>query len=126
MNEEKGGAYQAADQLVQGVAGAAPNAILAAMSGGTSAAAQGAAALSGAASSAATGLSGLGNSIVAAGQTLARNPMFWTSMMQTVGPAYDTAKSEGAGDMEATASALIIGFLNSGVEVGGGRIVRGL
>lgn len=120
VNEEKGGAYQAAGQLVQGVAGAAPNAILAAMSGGTSAAVQGAAALSGAASSAATGLSGLGSTITTVGQTLAKNPTFWTSVLQTVGPAYDDAKAEGASELEATASALITGFLNSGVEVSGG------
>ena len=46
--------------------------------------------------------------------------MFWTSVLQTTGPAYDSAKADGAGDLEATASALITGLLNSAVEIGGG------
>lgn len=120
VNEDKGGAYEVAGQLLQGVTGSAPSALLAAMSGGTSLAAQGTAALTGAAGSAAAGLSGLGSTITAAGQALARNPMFWSSMLQTVGPAYDDAKAGGAGELEATASALITGLLNSAVEIGGG------
>ena len=120
VNEDKGGAYEVAGQLLQGVTGSAPSALLAAMSGGTSLAAQGTTALTGAAGSAAAGLSGLGSTIAAAGQTLARNPMFWTSMLQTVGPAYDDARADGAGELEATASALITGLLNSAVEIGGG------
>lgn len=120
VNEDKGGAYEAAGQLLQGVTGSAPSAILAAMTGGASLAAQGTTALTGAAGSAAAGLSGLGSTIAAAGQTLARNPMFWTSMLQTVGPAYDDARADGAGELEATASALITGLLNSAVEIGGG------
>lgn len=120
VNEDKGGAYEAAGQLLQGVTGSAPSALLAAMSGGTSLAAQGTAALTGAAGSAAAGLSGLGSTITAAGQALARNPMFWSSMLQTVGPAYDDARADGAGELEATASALITGLLNSAVEIGGG------
>lgn len=120
VNEDKGGAYEVAGQLLQGVTGSAPSALLAAMSGGTSLAAQGTTALTGAAGSAAAGLSGLGSTITAAGQALARNPMFWSSMLQTVGPAYDDARADGAGELEATASALITGLLNSAVEIGGG------
>ena len=40
VNEDKGGAYEVAGQLLQGVTGSAPSALLAAMSGGTSLAAQ--------------------------------------------------------------------------------------
>ena len=113
VNEQKGGAYSVAGQLVQGTTGATPNALLALMSGGGSIAAEGAAALGQAAS-------GLGSTIASAASALAKNPVFWTSVLQTTGPAYDSAKADGAGDLEATASALITGLLNSAVEIGGG------
>ena len=113
VNEQKGGAYSVAGQLVQGTTGATPNALLALMSGGGSIAAEGTAALGQAAS-------GLGSTIASAASALAKNPVFWTSVLQTTGPAYDGAKADGAGDLEATASALITGLLNSAVEIGGG------
>ena len=113
VNEQKGGAYSVAGQLVQGTTGATPNALLALMSGGGSIAAEGTAALGQAAS-------GLGSTIASAASALAKNPVFWTSVLQTTGPAYDSAKADGAGDLEATASALITGLLNSAVEIGGG------
>ena len=113
VNEQKGGAYSVAGQLVQGTTGATPNALLALMSGGGSIAAEGTAALGQAAS-------GLGSTITSAASALAKNPVFWTSVLQTTGPAYDSAKADGAGDLEATASALITGLLNSAVEIGGG------
>ncbi len=113
VNEQKGGAYSMAGQLVQGTTGATPNALLALMSGGGSIAAEGTAALGQAAS-------GLGSTIASAASALAKNPVFWTSVLQTTGPAYDSAKADGAGDLEATASALITGLLNSAVEIGGG------
>ena len=113
VNEQKGGAYSVAGQLVQGTTSATPNALLALMSGGGSIAAEGAAALGQAAS-------GLGSTIASAASALAKNPVFWTSVLQTTGPAYDSAKADGAGDLEATASALITGLLNSAVEIGGG------
>ena len=105
VNEQKGGAYSMAGQLVQGTTGATPNALLALMSGGGSIAAEGTAALGQAAS-------GLGSTIASAASALAKNPVFWTSVLQTTGPAYDSAKADGAGDLEATASALITGLLN--------------
>ena len=113
VNEQKGGAYSVAGQLVQGTTGTTPNALLALMSGGGSIAAEGTAALGQAAS-------GLGSTIASAASALAKNPVFWTSVLQTTGPAYDSAKADGAGDLEATASALITGLLNSAVEIGGG------
>lgn len=90
-----------------------PNTILALMSGGGSIAAQGSSALG----QSATGLAG---TISTAFNNMVRTPTFWTSTLQMVGPAYDEAKSEGAGEIEAMTTALISGIINSGVEVGGG------
>ena len=90
-----------------------PNTILALMSGGGSIAAQGSSALGRAAP-------GLVGTISTAFNNMVRTPTFWTSALQMVGPAYDEAKSEGAGEIEAMTTALISGIINSGVEVGGG------
>lgn len=90
-----------------------PNTILALMSGGGSIAAQGSSALG----QSATGLAG---TISTAFNNMVRTPTFWTSALQMVGPAYDEAKAEGAGEIEAMTTALISGMINSGVEVGGG------
>lgn len=120
-NERAGGVAGTVGQyVVQPVVNAVPQAILALMSGGASLGAQAGTAGLQAASTAATAGSGLASTIGAASQTLARNPSFWTSVLQTTGPAYDEAKAGGAGDLEATASALITGLLNSAVEIGGG------
>ena len=67
VNEQKGGAYSMAGQLVQGTTGATPNALLALMSGGGSIAAEGTAALGQAAS-------GLGSTIASAASALAKTP----------------------------------------------------
>lgn len=90
-----------------------PNTILALMSGGGSIAAQGSSALGQAAP-------GLVGTISTAFNNMVRTPTFWTSALQMVGPAYDEAKAEGAGEIEAMTTALISGIINSGVEVGGG------
>lgn len=90
-----------------------PNTILALMSGGGSIAAQGSSALGQAAP-------GLVGTIYTAFNNMVRTPTFWTSALQMVGPAYDEAKAEGAGEIEAMTTALISGIINSGVEVGGG------
>lgn len=50
----------------------------------------------------------------------AANPMFYTSMMQSVGNDYDYAKSVGASDTVAALYAAGVGTLNAAVEVGGG------
>lgn len=103
---------------------ALPNAILALMSGGTSMAAQGGAAL-GATST------GLAASVGTAAKEMVKNPLYWSSMIQTLGTDYEEAKANGASDLEASASALISSALNAGVEIGGGlevlpdRIKRG-
>ena len=90
-----------------------PNTILALMSGGGSIAAQGSSALGQSAT-------GLASAISTAFNNMIRTPTFWTSALQMVGPAYDEARAEGAGEIEAMTTALISGIINSGVEVGGG------
>lgn len=120
-NDRAGGVLGTVGQyVVQPVVNAAPQALLALMSGGASIGAQAGTAGLQAASTAATAGSGLASTVGSAAQTLARNPSFWTSVLQTTGPAYDEAKASGAGDLEATTSALITGLLNSAVEIGGG------
>lgn len=110
----KGKAAQIAAELGVGAAAAAPQAILTLMSGGTSAAAQGTAALTGAART------GLGATISSAVTKMAKDPLYWSSFMQTLGPAYKEAKANGATEMQANATALISSLLNAGVETSGG------
>lgn len=121
VNQRAGGVLGTVGQyVVQPVVNAAPQALLAFMSGGSSLGSQATTAGLQTASAAATSSGGLASTISSAAQTMARNPSFWTSVLQTTGPAYDEAKAGGAGDLEATASALITGLLNSAVEIGGG------
>lgn len=103
--------------LYQSTVAAIPNAALAYMSAGTNLLPQAGTAVAPAAGQAATGLTG---TIKSAFSALAKNPTFWSSFAQTVGGSYEQAKEEGAGELEAQASALISSLLNSIVEVGGG------
>ena len=116
---DKGKAAQVAGQVAAGTAAAVPNAILALMSGGTSAAAQGTTAGLEAASAAANS-GGLLSTIGSTAQQLVKNPMYWSSVSQTLGTDYEDAKADGASETEAIASAFISSLLNAGVEVGGG------
>ena len=110
----KGKVAQIASELGVGATAALPNAALAIMTSGASAAAQGGAALTGAAST------GLGTTISNAVTTMAKNPMYWSSFAQTLGPDYEAAINNGATELQASATALISSLLNAGVEVGGG------
>lgn len=95
--------------LYQGTVAALPNAAMAVMSSGTSAAPQ-----------LGPQAAGLMSTISTSLKQLARNPMFWTSFAQTSGATYEDAKEQGASELEAQATALISGVLNAGVEVSGG------
>lgn len=108
----RGKAAQIASELGVGTVAAIPQAILALVTGGASAAAQGG-------QIAQTG-TGLASQIGTAVKTLAQNPSYWASMAQTLGPAYDSAKANGANELQAVATAFISSALNSGVEVAGG------
>lgn len=92
-----------------GVIAAVPNAVLAMLSGGASAATTLAPQTGGAAATA-----------TAAAKKLASNPMFKLSAAQSLGSGYDEAKADGATDEEAIVSAVLSTPFNSAVEVGGG------
>ena len=83
--EQAGGLYQSAVQ-------AAPNAVLAALSGGAGGTAQ-----LGSAS---------GSAVSAVVQEMVKKPAFWTSFLRTAGPSYEEAKAGGASEMEAALYAL--------------------
>lgn len=116
---DKGKVGQVAGKLMSGTVAAVPNALLALMSGGASAAAQGTTAGLQAASTAASS-SGILSTASAAAQQLAKNPLYWSSVAQTLGTDYEEAKESGASEAEAIGTAFISSLLNAGVEVGGG------
>lgn len=111
----RGTLIEGASTLGKATVEAIPNAILAMMSGGTSVAAQGTAALGTAATS-----TGIASTIGNTARTMAKNPMYWSSMAQTLGPTYEEAKANGANEWQASAAAMISSMLNAGVEVSGG------
>lgn len=88
---------------------ALPNAVLAFLSGGASAAGTLAPQATGAAATAS-----------AAAKKLVSNPMFKVSAAQTLGSSYDDAKNAGATDEQAIVAAVLSTAFNSAVEVGGG------
>ena len=95
---------------------AAPQAIIASATGGTSVAAQSAANLA----AVNAGNAGLAAVISNSLNTMAKNPSYWLSVMQTIDSDYDDAKAKGVDDLTALATALITSALNAGVEIGGG------
>lgn len=63
---------------------------------------------------------GLLNTVRESLQGLAKNPQYWTSMIQEYGTSYEQAKSEGASETAALTTATLSSLLNSAVEIGGG------
>ncbi len=53
-------------------------------------------------------------------QETMKNPSFWASFAQIVGPSYYSAKESGASELDASAYALATAFAQSAVEMGGG------
>lgn len=49
----------------------------------------------------------------------AKNPQYWTSVLQTLGTDYEEARSRGANDAVATAYAVVVTAINAGIELGG-------
>lgn len=109
-NDTRGNkAAQVAADIGSGAVAALPNAVLAFMSGGASAAGTPAPQTTGAAATAS-----------AAAKKLVSNPMFKVSAVQTLGSSYDDAKNAGATDEQAIVAAVLSTAFNSAVEVGGG------
>ena len=118
---------QLLSEIGSNVVAAVPNAVLAAATAGSSAAAQattkGLEAAS-AAASAATGskIAQSAQSAISSIKNLATNPQAWLSFSQVAGPSYDQAIEDGASELKASAYAVINGLLNTQVEIGGGGI----
>lgn len=104
-------AAEVASDLGVGVVSAIPNAILAFMSAGASVPAQLGMTAAG---------TGLTMAVSNAATSMVKNPMYWSSVMQTLGPSYDEAKRNGASDLEAAVTAIVSTGINAGIETAGG------
>lgn len=100
---------QKATQLGSSTVAALPQAILAVLSMGGSAATQ--------LAPQATGIPGTAMS--AAGKMFSK-PSFKLSFVQNLGSGYENAKANGASDMEAVSSAMLSSITNAAIESGGG------
>ena len=98
-----------ANQLIQGTMSAVPNAALAMATAGGSTAA-----------TLAPEASGLTATVASAVQKLSKDPMYWTSFVQSFGNSYDEAIEKGATEDEALLATLLSSTANAIVEVGGG------
>ena len=123
-NVESGGkAAELVDRYGTATVAAVPQAVLAIATAGSSLAAQGTTAglqtaSSAASASAATGA--ISSTLKSAVARLAKDPKYWASFAQVVGPSYDQAKADGASELEANVNAIANGLFNAAVEVGGG------
>ena len=106
-NYGKGG--DVANQLIQGTISAVPNAVLAMATAGGSTAA-----------TLSPEASGLTATVADAVQKLSKDPMYWTSFIQSFGNSYDEAIEKGATEDEALLATLLSSTANAIVEVGGG------
>lgn len=96
---------------------AVPQAVLAMLTGGGSAVAS-SASLAGTAAKALS--PSLARAISQAVSGMAKNPQYWTSFAQVVGPGYQQALEDGADHAHAALYAVGNGLLNAAVEIGGG------
>lgn len=108
-----GDKYNISGSLGEGISAALPDAaassVIAILTGGASVAPQ--------LGKAATGIrAALQTSI----KSMAKNPFYWSSFVQTYGSDFEDAKSNGANDAVASLYAVINSSLNAAVEVGGG------
>lgn len=119
-NADKGGkAAQTINKWGTATAAALPSAIMAVMSGGTSAAAQGTTKALQAASALEQG-GGIAATVQRAVSSMAKDPQYWSSFAQVAGDGYEQAKADGASETEANLYGVANGLLNAAVEVGGG------
>lgn len=95
-----------AGDLLQSAVGAVPQAVIALMSGGASAAGQ---------------LAGASDDVVSAiTRQLSNNSGYMSSFLSTVGTDYERAKANGASDTEAALSAILSSAATAGIETAGG------
>lgn len=93
------------------VAQMAPQIAFALMSGGSSTAISAGETLENATTSA---------KVLSSLKTMAKQPTFWTSVIQEGGNAYEEAKQNGASQENAQLSAIYTGLINATIEMGGG------
>ena len=118
-NSAKGGKIaQTVEDLGAATVAAAPQAIMAFLSGGGSAIASTTAGLTQTATSAIS--PSLMNTVRNAVTGMAKDPQYWASFAQVVGDSYEQALADGADREKATLYALGNSVLNAAVEVGGG------
>ena len=110
----RGKGWKTAGDLISGTVAALPNSILAILTAGASIGLSSGTLAADTISSTVPQL--IGNTI----KTMAKNPLYWSSFLQTLGTDYEEAKERGANDLTATFSAFITSGLNAGIEVGGG------
>ena len=104
-----GTAGELAGMLTQGTVAALPSSLLAILSGGVSAAGQ-----------IPAQTTGLVETARQAVLQMAQNPMYWSSVLQTLGSSYEEALSGGATEGEALVAAVLNSLAGSAIEVGGG------
>lgn len=105
-NYSRGTVGGVAGDLLQSAVGAVPQAVIALMSGGTSAAGQ---------------LAGASDDVVSAiTRQLSNNSGYMSSFLSTVGTDYERAKANGASDTEAALSAILSSAATAGIETAGG------
>lgn len=107
----RGKEYDTYAKLAEGVGAALPQAIVAVMSGGLSAAE---------ALPALGGNAGLGTAITTGLSKMVQTPTFTTSFAQQYGSSYDSAIASGASEESAQLAATLTGLINSGIEMTGG------
>jgi len=117
---DRGKGWEIGTTIGKGLLSALPDLALAYATGGGSVAAKG---LASGAAKVAKGTTAASRLASAAGtgiKEMAKNPLYWTSMAQTLGLDYEEAKANGATDEEALATAFLTSAFNSGVEISGG------
>ncbi|MBU5626534.1 hypothetical protein KQI82_06320 [Oscillibacter sp. MSJ-2] len=118
-NMDKGGTgARLLEELGSATIAAVPQAVLAMLTGGTSAAAQTA---QGVAQTAARELTpGTLATVTRAVSSMAKDPQYWTAFSQVVGSSYEDALADGTSRPKAALYAVGNGLFNAAVEVGGG------
>ena len=133
-NQGDSKAADVANKVVSGTVAALPTALMAIMSGGTTAGISAAQGISGAGATAAD-LAAIGNAAATTGKAAAaansarlavtemvKDPQYWFSVLNTVGDGYEQAKADGASEDRAVLYATVNGLVNAMIEIGGGGI----
>ena len=119
-SQSRGKGWEIAGDVISSTVSALPNAILAYMTAGAGTATSAVPTALNAGEKVMSQSTALKTAVDTVIRTTAKNPTYWSSFLQTVGSDYEEAKQNGAGELEATATAMITSLLNAGIEVGSG------